>query len=46
MSPRITVSQILALMAIWTAVLYSVLGKPDPGEARATAPMAACAPNV
>lgn len=45
-SARITLPQVLALMAIWTAVIYGVVAKPPPGQTALTAKQTtACAQN-
>ncbi len=46
-SARITLPQVLALMAIWTAVVYGVVAKPPPSQAQFTSkPTVACAKDV
>ncbi len=46
-SARITLPQVLALMAIWTAVLYGVVAKPAISQtALTTKPTVACAKDV
>lgn len=46
-SARITLPQVLALMAIWTAVIYGVVVKPATREtALASKPTVACVKDV
>ena len=46
-SARITLPQVLALMAIWTAVLYGAVAKPPSNQTAFTAkPTVACAKDV
>ncbi len=46
-SARITLPQVLALMAIWTAVIYGVVAKPTARQTTLTPkPTVACAKDV